>query len=435
MLDPTCPTPPTPRYHSPQNGEKKLRALLARCPEWSDDAARLTLAADLSGAGAPSGDFSRLVSCLKGLDTMAALRKTDLITLARSWGYKCNQWRRRRACSRATHRVMQDLAGQQNGHRLLPPQPLQQQQGVRAAAQAAGDSAALAAAAPHPPSAQAAVPRGGDGAAAASPSHAHTGFAVELDLTGVTAETLAAYARQRLLPLKMQSLALLRGEEARESAMLHGWGHITEQSCEAVSRTAARLVANEPERQHNRQTILALRTEFADRLQEPAWPFLAGRMSDSAFPLLEWLRRMHQLLDRSVTVIDAAATLNSRAAAPAPAAWLDELRRARVTSLQLNLRCQTLLNNALWHNLATFTDACLVACDIAGSYVLEAAKALEHREAWMRELMNWSTLNGAAATAADAREVTAAAALLYVSPFAQEQQHLISVKEREAAGF
>ena len=376
----------------------------------------MKLAADLSGAAAPTGnDCARLVSCLQGLDTMAALRKTDLICLARSWGYKCNQWRRRRACSRATHRVMHDLAVQ---HLQQPPQP---QQAVRAAPPVQAPAAEPAASAPPP--------RGG---VAVSPTG---GFAVELDLSGVTAETLASYARQRLQPLKMQSLALLRGEEARESAMLHGWTHITEQSCEAVSRTAARLVANEPGRQHNRQTILALEAEFAGRLQEPAWPHLAGRMSDSAFPLLEWLRRMHQLLDRSVTVIDAAAALNSRAAAPAPAAWLDELRRARVTSLQLNLRCQTLLNNALWHSIEVFIEACLVACDTCGSYVLEAAKALEHRESWMRELMNWSQLNGAAATAADAREVTAAAALLYVSPFAQESQHLLAVKEGDAAGF
>jgi len=81
----------------------------------------MKLAADLSGAAAPTGnDCARLVSCLQGLDTMAALRKTDLICLARSWGYKCNQWRRRRACSRATHRVMHDLAVQ---HLQQPPQP------------------------------------------------------------------------------------------------------------------------------------------------------------------------------------------------------------------------------------------------------------------------------------------------------------------------
>jgi hypothetical protein len=394
-----------------KNGEKKLRALLARCAEWGDDAARLQLAADLSGADA----CARLVSCLKGLDTMAALRKADLICLARSWGYKCNQWRRRRACSKVTHRVMHDLAAQQHVQQ-------QQPQAVRAAPPVQVPAAEAAASAPPP--------RSGDGGVAPGPSG---GFAVELDMSGVTAETLASYAHQRLLPLKMQSLALLRGEEARDSAMLHGWTHITEQSCEVVSRTIARLVANETERQRNRQAIMALKTEFADRLKEPAWPFLAGRLSD--MPFLEWLRRMHHLLDRSVTVVDAAAALNSQAAAPAPAAWLDELRRARVTSLQMNLRCQTLVNNAMWHSLELFIEACLVACDICGSYVLEGAKALEHREAWMRELMNWSQLNGAAATAADAREVTAAAALLYVSPFAQESQHLLAVKEKEATGF
>jgi hypothetical protein len=74
-------TPRTPRLSRAQ----KLRALLARCAEWSDDAARLRLADTLDAAPPSSMDHGRLVSCLRGTDTMAALRKVDLIALARGW--------------------------------------------------------------------------------------------------------------------------------------------------------------------------------------------------------------------------------------------------------------------------------------------------------------------------------------------------------------
>jgi hypothetical protein len=54
---------------------QKLRSLLARCPEWADDAARMRLADTLDASPASSADTGggRLTSCLRGTDTSACL--------------------------------------------------------------------------------------------------------------------------------------------------------------------------------------------------------------------------------------------------------------------------------------------------------------------------------------------------------------------------
>jgi hypothetical protein len=50
----------------------------------------MRLAQELAG----NADYARLVSCLRGADTMATLRKSDLIALTRAWNYRSAQWRR-----------------------------------------------------------------------------------------------------------------------------------------------------------------------------------------------------------------------------------------------------------------------------------------------------------------------------------------------------
>lgn len=341
------------------------------------------------------------MACLNGLETMAALRKTDLITLARAWGYRCNQWRRRRACSRATHRVLQDLEHKSGG-------------GTGVASRSAGGGG--------PAAALAGTRRGGGGATMPAPDSLELG-----SLSDATVEAVASYLQRTLQPVKMLGVTLLRGEEARESAIANGWTFITEASCVAVHTTAARLLANEPERQHIRASIIALQSEFRAVPGQPAWPAMAGRMSGDSLLLPEWLRRIQQLLDGSVAVIDAAAAQNRQAAMPAPAAWLDELRRSRVASLQLILRLQTLLYNTMWSRLDLFLHTCLLVCDFTTDYVHKAAESLQHRERWMRELMQWGTQGD---DGKEARDMAAAAStLLFVSPYCAEQQILQQQRE------
>jgi len=74
-------TPPSP-------GEKLLKSLLSRTPEWRDRASRAAAAAACDALGEV-----KLARVMRGQDTSAALRKRDMLHLARLWGYKSNLWR------------------------------------------------------------------------------------------------------------------------------------------------------------------------------------------------------------------------------------------------------------------------------------------------------------------------------------------------------
>ena len=73
------------RPRAQKNGEKKLRAQLSRTKEWSDAAARVA-AADAADASDHAERLAVLSSVMHGRGgTSAALRKVDLLFLARHW--------------------------------------------------------------------------------------------------------------------------------------------------------------------------------------------------------------------------------------------------------------------------------------------------------------------------------------------------------------
>ena len=67
--------------------EKRLRSLLARCPEWNDAAERLRLALELEQAADSSGavEVLRSRSC-------ASMRKRAMLRLSFSWRYRSDCW-------------------------------------------------------------------------------------------------------------------------------------------------------------------------------------------------------------------------------------------------------------------------------------------------------------------------------------------------------
>jgi len=71
-------------------GEKLLKSLLSRTPEWRDREARLAAACACESQG-----YSSLGRVLRGLDTSAALRKKDMLFVARFWHYRSLLWRTR----------------------------------------------------------------------------------------------------------------------------------------------------------------------------------------------------------------------------------------------------------------------------------------------------------------------------------------------------
>ena len=87
---------------SQKNGEKKLRALLCRTPEWADAAARAAVAesCDAAAADDESGAFATLAAVMRGADTSASLRKSHLLMLARCWGYQSSLWVRKESRKR-----------------------------------------------------------------------------------------------------------------------------------------------------------------------------------------------------------------------------------------------------------------------------------------------------------------------------------------------
>jgi hypothetical protein len=79
---------------SGQLAEKRLRALLSRCPEWNDAGARKRLAATLEAEEAASGLSSGAVELLRS-HSSAHMRKHAMLRLAHCWRYRSDCWSER----------------------------------------------------------------------------------------------------------------------------------------------------------------------------------------------------------------------------------------------------------------------------------------------------------------------------------------------------
>ncbi len=73
------------------NSEKRLRALLVRCPEWNDAATRQRLADQLEAEDAAAGCDSGVPALLRARSG-AAMRKQHMLCLAHCWRYRADCW-------------------------------------------------------------------------------------------------------------------------------------------------------------------------------------------------------------------------------------------------------------------------------------------------------------------------------------------------------
>ena len=71
--------------------EKRLRSLLARCPEWNDASERQRLIAALEAEEAASGEASGAVEVLRS-HSCANMRKRAMLCLAHRWRYRSDCW-------------------------------------------------------------------------------------------------------------------------------------------------------------------------------------------------------------------------------------------------------------------------------------------------------------------------------------------------------
>ena len=326
------------RLHTP--AAQKLRALLARCPEWSQDTARLALAETLAGRA----ECVRLVSCLRGADTMATLRKVDLIALARAWGYRSSQWRRRRACSRATHRALADLGGAEGGDPKFTP---------KAGREGAKGGAAAAVRAP------AAAPGGQVWDTGVAGLAATRAVLEPFDCASLSSDDVARYGEERLKRLANDAVRLLSGQEAFAAAVNHGWAHITPALCAEIEAANSHLEVLLAKWAATLTAVLVLRDEMRQCADDVAWRALAGR--ESALPIHEMMRQMQAFMDRGVAQINETRRRRGDVLAPpAVEAWLNELHRSRMMALELIARSQALLINARFAHVQMFLGVCML---------------------------------------------------------------------------
>ena len=273
---------------------------------------------------------------------MAALRKVDLIALARGWGYRCHLWRRRRACSRVTQRALASLrsARGETGSGLFPP-------------------AATAPAAPLMP-------------------------LEPFDTRGATSASVASYIAMRLMPLSMEVVRLYRGEEARDTAVAHGWPFISAGSCDEVRKVYLYVSGRQPVWQRMLLSITALRARLP--ANEVAFRALAGNVASEVLQRVEaMVATAAGLLHRSV-----AAEAARRATPNLPlgeTAWLEEMHRARMMGLEMMARLQALLANAKFDAIDQYLDTCAHVLQFMMNFLAGLGAAFELREAWMRRLL------------------------------------------------
>jgi hypothetical protein len=106
-----CIPPPEPQHArryklvSPAGlgAEKKLRALLAACPEWNDAQARESLVLSVLAEEARTGASSGVPEVLRG-KTSAAMRKQHMLHLAHYWLYRCVSTHSLHACGASAGR-------------------------------------------------------------------------------------------------------------------------------------------------------------------------------------------------------------------------------------------------------------------------------------------------------------------------------------------
>lgn len=105
-----------------KNGEKLLRSGISRTPEWADadECGRLASAAEARGT---SGGL-RLAVAIRSR-RVAELRKSHILFLCRTWGYKSDLWRRRDARKDYRHTSAApaaDAPGEHTAGHFTPPQ-------------------------------------------------------------------------------------------------------------------------------------------------------------------------------------------------------------------------------------------------------------------------------------------------------------------------
>jgi len=346
-----------------KNGEKKLRALLNKVPEWNSGEARESLAAQL-GSDAMSRDLAialRAKSC-------ASLRKVHLLRLCAAWNYACDLWR-----------LKEGRRGDVPRTQARPPQPL------------------LAAPAPAAPQGGG-LGRGGLGGVGGGGEPLATSSALvpqgQWDYSAFAGASLASDAAADHILSQLRDKALecawkFEGASAREAAQRLGAEHITPVVVDALSKVTRwlRNLLVEWGQQHSAVLAwsrrLASPTTTADERRELAWVALAK-------PGAEWSLDSALALIASLSQTSVAACSEKGrlpGVSPAEAAWLREFGDGSLQGLEVIARLQALLNQFKFAPLETFLSVAARVLELGMLATSAVAANFNARDAWMRDML------------------------------------------------
>ena len=381
-----------------KNGEKRLRALLAKTRQWNSKTERDLLAALMeqrAAAAAPgssaAASLTRLASALRAKRS-AMLAKSHLLTCARAWGYASDVWFRHGRATRA---------------RL-------EREALNAQPKADDDDEAPAEAE----------------AAAAAPS------ATELRLSGggfpwhggfspakLTADEVRGEVERQLKPLAGAAAGLLAGPDARLAAEEHGAGYFTAADLEEVRFAAQRTggFASAWDALRADAAAAAARAMASEHAAVPAWRRLAGRqtaleatllmfgsslrsaaIANCPFGFFSFPEVIQQLRDGQLDrlpLIESCAEPEEYEVSPATAAashgphaaamarWLNEMQRGLLLVVELALRLQMLVADAKFADYATFCEITCYIVDTMGVFTAASSAAFTERAAWMEQAM------------------------------------------------
>ena len=382
-----------------KNGEKRLRALLAKTKQWNSKTERERLAALMetrAAAAAPgsttAASLLRLANALR-VKRSVMLAKSHLLTCARAWGYASDVWFRHGRATRA--RLEREALA-------APKQEVDDDAEPMAEEAAAGGEADV-----MPTDTELRLSGGG--------FPWRSGF----NLSDLTVDQARCEVERQLKPLALAAAALIAGPDARLAAEQHG-AYFTAADLDEVRYAAARVsgFAEAWAKLRVDTAVIAARAAASPHAAVPAWRRLAGRRTEleetlhtfgeslrmaavancphgwfQSPEMIEQLRSgalqrlpLLELPESEHEVAPAAAASQGTDAASA-ARWLNEMFRGLLLVVELALRLQMLLRDA---KFAPYSAYCEVSCFIIDTMAVStaaSAAAFTQRAAWMEEAL------------------------------------------------
>lgn len=339
-----------------KNGEKLLRALIIRTPEWASREARETTAAlfeDASGR-------QNLVQALRQ-KLCSALRKNDMMLLAHTWRYKSDLWHPRGFCR-----------NKKAGTVALPPPPV------------APPPRPLTP--PHDTSSGLTTTK--LVAAMTQPMYTSSDptriFRVSESHGPMEMAVLDAYMAQ-LKPWAQDCAQLVAGEAARKAAWASGGPHVTlaaavnigeaSRHCKSVGATWATQAV------FARTILRKLEQLPSTHGEQPAYLTCFGAQTPAERMVAEVMSDIQHIIVQN----DAMLAEGGRCAAEK--VWLEEIGRGHARAQGLLARALAVVQNARVRSLKSFLESMVRMLDILCLWSDGCAVGFKRREQWMHAFM------------------------------------------------